>query len=71
LKGRLLASGELPDFGNALVFFEKNLQADEASGALVLAAQTKYHLSQILAQKGEIERSCYILDEVLSGLTKR
>jgi class 3 adenylate cyclase/tetratricopeptide (TPR) repeat protein len=38
LKGRLLASGDPPDFEKALVFFEKSIQTDEASGAVVLAA---------------------------------
>jgi len=47
-----------------LVFFEKSIQADEVSGAEVLAAQTKYYLAQMLVQKGEIERSRYILNEI-------
>ena len=64
LKGRLLASGDPPDFGNALLLFEKSIQADEASGAVVPVAQTKYYLAQMLVQKGEIERSSYILNEI-------
>lgn len=64
LKGRLLASGDSPDFDEALVLFEKSIQADEASGAVVPAAQTKYYLAQMLALKGEIERSRSILNEI-------
>ena len=64
LKGRLLASGDSPDFINALVFFEKSIQADEACGAAVQAAQTKYYLAQMLARKNEIERSRYILNDI-------
>jgi class 3 adenylate cyclase/tetratricopeptide (TPR) repeat protein len=64
LKGRLLASGNPPEFGNALLLFEKSIQADQASGAVVLVAQTKYYLAQILVQKSEIERSRYILNEI-------
>jgi tetratricopeptide (TPR) repeat protein len=64
LKGRLLASGDPPDFGNARLLFEKSIQTDEASGAVVQAAQTKYYLAQMLVLKGEIERSRYILDEI-------
>jgi|GEM_PF-2567315 len=64
LNGRLLASGDPPDFEKALVFFEKSILADEASGAMVLAAQTKYYLVQMLAQKGEIERSRSLLAEI-------
>ncbi len=64
LKGRLLTSSDPPDFGNARLLFEKSIQADEASGAVVQAAQTKYYLAQMLVLKGEIERSRYILDEI-------
>jgi len=64
LKGRLLAAGDSPDFEKSLVHFEKSIQADEAAGAVVLAAQTKYHLAQMLRQKGEIERSRLILSEI-------
>jgi tetratricopeptide (TPR) repeat protein len=64
LKGRLLAAGNPPDFEQALVFFEKSMQTDEASGALVPAAQTQYYLAKMLAQKGEIERSRSLLAEI-------
>ena len=64
LKGRLLASGRPPDFEQAAVFFERSIQADESSGAVVLSAQTKYYLAQMLTQKGEIERSRRILTEI-------
>jgi tetratricopeptide (TPR) repeat protein len=64
LKGRLLTSSDSPDFGNARLFFEKSIQADETSGAVVQAAQTKYYLAQMLAQEGEIERSRDILSDI-------
>jgi class 3 adenylate cyclase/tetratricopeptide (TPR) repeat protein len=64
LKGRLLTSSDSPDFGNARLFFEKSIQADETSGAVVQAAQTKYYLAQMLAQEGEIERSRDILSDL-------
>jgi tetratricopeptide (TPR) repeat protein len=64
LKGRLLASGSSPDFGKAAVFFERSIQADEASGAVVLSAQTKYYFAQMLTQTGETDRSRKILAEI-------
>jgi len=64
LKARLMAAGNPPDFEQALAFFEKSMRADEASGAVVLAAQTKYYLAKMLAQKGEIERSRSLLAEI-------
>ena len=64
LKGRLLASANPTDFKQASVFFERSIQADEASGAVVLSAQTKYYLARMLTQKGEIESSRTILTEI-------
>jgi tetratricopeptide (TPR) repeat protein len=64
LKGRLLASGSPPNFEQAEVFYEQSIGVDEASGAVVLAAQTRFHLAQMLAQKGEVERSRSLLTEI-------
>jgi tetratricopeptide (TPR) repeat protein len=64
LKGRLLASSSPPNFEEAEVSFEQSIGADEASGAVVLAAQTRFYLAQILAQKGEVERSRSLLTEI-------
>jgi len=64
LKGRLLASDSPPNFEQAEVFFEQSIRADEASGAVVLAAQTRFYLAQVLAQKGEVERSRSLLSEI-------
>ncbi|MEE9609642.1 MAG: hypothetical protein V3W19_00240, partial [Desulfatiglandales bacterium] len=64
LKGRLLASGSPPDFEQAEVFFEQSIRADEKSGAVVLAAQTRFYLAQMLAQKGEVERSRSLFTEL-------
>jgi class 3 adenylate cyclase/tetratricopeptide (TPR) repeat protein len=66
LKGRLLASGSPPNFEQAQVFFEESISADEISGAVVLAAQTRFYLAQMLAQKGEVERSRSLLTELHS-----
>ena len=64
LKGRLLASANPPDFEQAAVLFERSIQADEASGAVVLSAQTKYYFAQMLTQTGETDRSRKILKEI-------
>jgi tetratricopeptide (TPR) repeat protein len=66
LKGRLLASSIPPSFGQAQVYFEQSINADETSGAVVLAAQTRFYLAQMLAQKGEIDRSLSLLNELRS-----
>jgi tetratricopeptide (TPR) repeat protein len=64
LKGRLLAAGNPPNFEQAEVFFEQSIRADETSGAVVLAAQTRFYLAQMLAQKGEAERSRSLFTEI-------
>ena len=61
LKGRILSRCTSLDFVQAEEAFQKSIKADEASGAVVLAAQTKYYLAQMLTQKGEIKRSRSIL----------
>ncbi len=64
LKGLLLGAGSPPNFEQAEVFFEQSIKADETSGAVVLAAQTRFYLAQMLAQKGEVERSRSLLTEI-------
>ncbi len=66
LKGRLLASSSPPNFEQAEVLFEQSIRADKTSGAVVLAAQTRFYLAQMLAQKGEVERSRSLLTELRS-----
>ena len=66
LKGRLLSSEGSLDFEQAEAFFEKSVRTDETSGAVVLAAQTRFYLAQMLAQKGEIDRSLSLLNELRS-----
>ncbi|MCK5659674.1 MAG: hypothetical protein KAH96_07340, partial [Alphaproteobacteria bacterium] len=39
---------------------------DETSGAVVLAAQTRFYLAQMLGQKGENDRSLSLLNELRS-----
>ena len=64
LRGRLLASGSPPDFEEAEIFFERSIKADEASGAVVFAAQTRFYLAEILVKKGEIDRGLFLLHEI-------
>jgi tetratricopeptide (TPR) repeat protein len=66
LKGRLMASSSPPNFEQAEVFFEQSIKADETSGAIVLAAHTRFYLAQMLVQKGEVERSRSLLTELRS-----
>jgi tetratricopeptide (TPR) repeat protein len=66
LKGRLLASSSPPNFEQAEVLFEQSIRADKTSGAVVLAVQTRFYLAQMLAQKGEVERSRSLLTELRS-----
>jgi len=66
LRGRLLASSSPPEFEQAELFFEQSIKADETSGAVVSAAQTRFYLAQMLAQKGEIDRSLSLLNELRS-----
>jgi ATP/maltotriose-dependent transcriptional regulator MalT len=57
LKAQLLASGNSPDFAQAEAFFAKSMQADEAAGATLLAAQTCFLLAQMLLCKGDVARA--------------
>ena len=64
MKGRLLTIVEPPDYGGADEFFKKSIDADEASGAVVLAARTKYYRADMLDRKGDVELSRSILAEI-------
>lgn len=57
LNAQLLASGNAPDFAQAEAFFAKSMQADEAAGATLLAAQTCFFLAQMLLCKGDDARA--------------
>jgi len=64
LKARLLVSSNTSDFEQSEIFFEKSIQADEKSSAVVPAAQSRFYLSQMLARKGDVEQSCSLLKEI-------
>jgi tetratricopeptide (TPR) repeat protein len=57
LQGLLLMAEASPDYMRAEEYFQKSIQGDEEVGAVVPAAQTRFYLAQVLAQKGEVERS--------------
>jgi tetratricopeptide (TPR) repeat protein len=63
LKARLLTGGGSPDFEKAETLFTKSIQADQKSGAVLLAAQTRLYLAQMFAQKGQTERGVSLLNE--------
>jgi class 3 adenylate cyclase/tetratricopeptide (TPR) repeat protein len=65
LKARLLTGSDSPDFEKAETLFTKSIQADQKSGTVLLAAQTRLYLAQMFAQKGETERSVSLLNEAL------
>jgi tetratricopeptide (TPR) repeat protein len=64
LRGRLLATSSPPECEQAELFFERSVNTDETSGAVVSAAQTRFYLAQMLAQKGELDRSLSLLKEL-------
>lgn len=64
LKGRLMECGSPPDFEQAEAYFNQSIRADEKSGAVVLAGQTRFYLAQMLAQKGEVKHSRSLLTEL-------
>ena len=66
LKGRLLASSSPPNFEQAQVYFEQSIKADEISGAVVLAAHTRFYLAQMLAQEKKTDGSRSLLNELRS-----
>jgi tetratricopeptide (TPR) repeat protein len=70
LKARLLTGGDSPDFERAETLFTKSIQADQKSGTVLLAAQTRLYLAQMFAQKGETERSVSLLNEARDQFKK-
>jgi tetratricopeptide (TPR) repeat protein len=66
LHGLLLMAEASPDYTRAEECFQKSIQGDEEVGAVVPAAQTRFYLAQVLAQKGEAERSRSLLTELRS-----
>jgi class 3 adenylate cyclase/tetratricopeptide (TPR) repeat protein len=64
LQGLLLMEEDSPDYTRAEETFQKSIQGDEELGAVVLAAQTRYHLARMLARKGEAGRSRDMLTEL-------
>ena len=64
VRARLLASSSFPDFEQSENFFEKSIQADENSSAIVPAAQSRYYLAQGLFRKGDVERSRLLFKEI-------
>jgi len=66
LQGLLYMAEASPNYTQVEECFEKSIQGDEEVGAVVPAAQTRFYLAQMLAQKGEVERSRSLLTE-LSG----
>jgi hypothetical protein len=53
-----------PDYTRAEECFQKSIQGDEEVGAVVPAAQTRFYLARMLAQKGEVEGSRSLLSEI-------
>ena len=70
LKARLLTGGNSPDFEQAEALFRKSIEADQKSGAVLLAAQTRFYLAQLLAQKEETEHSVSLLNEARDQFKK-
>jgi len=64
LKARLLTTADSPDYARADEFFQKSINRDEATGAVVLAAQTKYYRADLLARKGDDELSRSLWTEI-------
>jgi predicted ATPase/class 3 adenylate cyclase len=70
LKARLLTGGDSPDFEKAETLFTESIRADQKSGTVLLAAQTRLYLAQMFAQKGETERSVSLLNETRDQFKK-
>jgi tetratricopeptide (TPR) repeat protein len=64
LQGLLFMAEASPDYISAEACFQKSIQGDEEVGAVVPAAQTRFYLAKVLAQKGEVERSREVLTEL-------
>jgi tetratricopeptide (TPR) repeat protein len=64
LQGLLLMAEASPDYMRAVDCLHNSIEGDEEVGAVVPAAQTRFYLAQVLAQKGEVERSREMLKEL-------
>ena len=64
LNGRLLAERKSSDFAGADKFFLQSIAAEEASGVVVPAAQTKFHRAILLSRMGDAESSRSLLTEI-------
>ena len=64
LQGLLFMAEASPDYMQVEVCLQKSIQGDDEVGAVVPAAQTRYHLARMLARKGEMERSRAMLAEL-------
>ncbi|MGD8983998.1 MAG: adenylate/guanylate cyclase domain-containing protein [Desulfobacteraceae bacterium] len=66
LQGLLLMGEASPNYMRAEECFQKSIRGDEEVGAVVPAAQTRYHLARMLARKGEAKRCREMLTELAS-----
>jgi len=66
LKGLLTMAESVYDCNQVESYFEKSISADEMVGGVVPAAQTRYYLARMLAQKNEVGRTRGILTELCS-----
>jgi hypothetical protein len=66
LQGLLLIAEASPDHARTEECFQKSIRGDEEVGAVVPAAQTRYHLARMLARKGEAKRCRETLTEIRS-----
>ena len=64
LQGLLLMTEASPDYTQAEECFQKSIQFDEEVGAVVPAAQTRYHLARMLARRGEVGHTREMLTEL-------
>jgi hypothetical protein len=64
LRGRLLTEGNPPDYSRADELFLGSIDADESSGALVPAAQTRFHRAGLLACMGDVQSGRKLLLEI-------
>ena len=64
LQGLLFMAEASSDYMRAEKIFQKSIEGDEEVGAIVPATQTRFYLAQMLAQRGEVERSCSLLSEL-------
>ena len=65
LKALLTGADSSNDFSNVKGYFERSIAADEMVGAIVPAAQTRYHLARTLHQNGDKAQSHQMLMDLL------